>query len=64
MIWAAGAVVLAVMVMAGVVAGDMHGGLPARMVSGRGMGRAVDFAENGGHVWAISPLPAPNTVIR
>lgn len=27
MIWAAGAVVLAVMVMAGVVAGDMHGGL-------------------------------------
>jgi hypothetical protein len=53
-IWAAGAVVLAVMVTAGVAAGDMHGGLPARMLSGHGMGGAVDFAENGGRVWATT----------
>jgi len=52
-IWAAGTVVLAGMVTAGVAAGDMHGGLPARMLSGHGMGGAVDFAENGGRVWAI-----------
>ena len=54
MIWAAGAVVLAVMVTAGVAAGERHGGLPARMLSGHGIGGAVDFAENGGRVWAIT----------
>jgi hypothetical protein len=53
-IWAAGALVLAVMVTAGVAAGERHGGLPARMLSGHGMGGAVDFAENGGRVWAIT----------
>lgn len=53
-IWAAGALVLAVMVTAGVAAGERHGGLPARMLSGHGMGGAVDLAENGGRVWAIA----------
>jgi predicted nucleic acid-binding protein len=53
-IWAAGALVLAVMVTAGVAAGERHGGLPARMLSGHGMGGAVDLAENGGRVWAIT----------
>lgn len=52
-IWAAGTVALAVVVTAGVAAGDMHGGLPARVLSGHGMGGAVAFAVDGGHVWAI-----------
>jgi hypothetical protein len=53
-IWAAGAVVLAAMATAGVAAGNMHGGLPARVLSGHSMGGAVAFAVNGGHVWAIT----------
>jgi hypothetical protein len=53
-IWVAGTIVLAVMVTAGIVAGDMHGGLPARVRSGHGMAGAVAFALDGGHVWAVS----------
>ena len=50
LIWAAGAVVLALPVMA---AGDMHGGLPARVLSGHGVGGAVAFTVAGGQVWAV-----------
>ena len=58
MIWAAGAVVIAVMVTAGVAAGERHGGLPARMLSGHGVGGAVHFAENGGRVINPSVIAA------